>query len=77
MTRYDYDRVRPYTGNDPQYMAELEPTSHEWDAARAELGAWASDQQITARAMELAQADVDDANERALADQADSREDWE
>ena len=56
--RSDHWRVpATYCGNDPQLMDDREPSAHAYDAARAELGSWASDEQITARAFEITLAD--------------------
>ncbi len=42
-----------YTGNDPQLMDNFDIPAHIWDAARIELGAWPSDQQVERRALQL------------------------
>jgi len=46
--RRSYDDPESYFG-----PIDDQPTAAEYRAARAELGAWASDEQITARAFQL------------------------
>lgn len=74
MRTYRPQRNAPYTGNDPQLMEpDNEPSAHQWDAARSELGPWASDAQVERRALQLV-----DEEQRLWAtmsddDEADSR----
>jgi hypothetical protein len=49
-----------YSGNDPQLMDNFDIPAHIWDAARDELGPWASDWQIERRALELAREAIDE-----------------
>lgn len=58
----------------PDYAeSEPEPSAHHYECARIELGCWASDEQVTARAMEIADDETRLWNELADADQAESR----
>jgi hypothetical protein len=69
---------RTYTGNDPQLMEPAgEPTAHQWDAARIELGPWASNAQIERRALQLLDDELRD-NDRMSEDDVsvDELEDW-
>jgi hypothetical protein len=69
----------PSLSNDPQLMDDpLEPTAREWDAARIELGPWASDQQIERRALQLLDEQIRYNSDMADEDEAESAagEDW-
>ena len=73
--RRSYDDPESYFG-----PIDAEPTASEYKAARAELGAWASDEQITARAFELMAESLTlldaNADDHAADNFADRMEDW-
>lgn len=50
-----------------------EPSDHQFEAARIELGPWASDEQVTARAFELLDDELRIWNTMAADDEAESR----
>lgn len=65
---------RPFN---PELDDDIEPTAHQYEAARIALGAWASDDQVTRMAFDILDAEILDSYRMAEEDMADSRRDWE
>ncbi len=58
MRPYRTDARHGYTGNDPQLMDNFDIPAEHWEAARQELGPWASNPQLERRALQLLDAEL-------------------